>query len=250
MNHTDIRPLIGITAGTREDWQPNGPRYLPYAAVPGLGGGTPVYIGADDAARLDGCDGLLISGGNDIHPDRYDRMPGDDALTADDVIAKYKMGVESERDHHEFLLIARALEIGMPILGICRGLQSLNVVMGGRLVPDISACIPRALVHTAEWDGQGARHEVSLEPGSVVERIYSARTLSVNSYHHQGLTRDMIAPGLKMTAVAPDGVVEAVEAIDIPFVVAVQWHPERQRDAFIHDRSVALFRAFVDACRA
>lgn len=243
-------PVIGVTVGSGELWKPTGTDYLPYAAVPEMGGGIPLYLGLGDAARLDECDGLLLSGGRDIHPDLYDRMPGDKGLDAETMIAKYDMTRDVERDDYEFEVLRCALDRGMPVLGICRGIQTLNVFLGQKLIPDIPKCVPNALAHRGDWGGVGPSHDVQVQLGSVIHRAYGCENLLVNSYHHQGLSEDMLAPKLTATAMASDGVVEAVEGIDWPFVVAVQWHPERARDPYIHEKSKTLFRAFVDACRA
>jgi len=135
------------------------------------------------------------------------------------------------------------------VLAICRGIQSLNVVLARKLVPDIGSCVPNALRHRSTGAAVSFSHEVSVEPGSLIQRIYGTNTLTVNTRHHQGILPEMVAPGLRVTAIAPDGVVEAVESTDSRFVVGVQWHPERRKDAYIHELSGPLFRAFVDACR-
>lgn len=193
--------------------------------------------------------GLLVTGGWDIDPDLYQRMPGDEGLSRDEVKARYGIECEARRDECELSLIRQAMDIGLPVLAICRGIQALNVVLAGRLIPDIPICVPNALIHKSPGFGVSLSHEVAVEPGSLIERAYGTRRLVVNTRHHQGMTRDIAAPGLRVTAVAPDGVVEAVEGTGEQFLVGVQWHPERKKDAFIHDISAPLFEAFVDACR-
>mgnify|MGYP005845747017 FL=1 len=145
-------------------------------------------------------------------------------------------------------MIKEAVDSGRPVLAICRGIQALNVAMGGRLIPDIERCVPSALRHRSVGPGLSRSHEVAAEEDSMVERCYRARRFVVNTRHHQGMTRSEVAEGLRVTALAPDGIVEAVEAVDAAFVVGVQWHPERSKDVFISDISGGLFAAFVDAC--
>lgn len=192
--------------------------------------------------------GLFVPGGWDVHPDCYDRMPGDESLSADEVMAKYGVRCEPARDKTELPLLERALEMGMPILAICRGIQSLNIVLSRALIPDIPSCVPNALTHRSPGTGESLRHEVEVEPGSLIERAYGASRITVNTRHHQGMTAGMVHESLRVTALAPDGIVEAVEGTDSRFIVGVQWHPERKKDPFIHDISGPLFEAFVKAC--
>ncbi len=243
------KAIVGITVGTSRDWRAGMPAYESYASAIREAGGECRRMGKGASMDLKKVSGLLIPGGWDIHPDQYDRMPGDEALSADEVMAKYGVRCEPGRDCTELPLLAQALETGMPVLAICRGIQSLNVVLARKLIPDIASCVPDSLTHKSTGTGESLRHDVEVEPGSLIERVYGTRRVTVNTRHHQGMTPDMVPGGLRVTAIAPDGVVEAVEGVGPEFVVGVQWHPERKRDAFIHDISRPLFRAFVEACR-
>jgi putative glutamine amidotransferase len=167
------------------------------------------------------CRGLVLAGGSDVEPSRYGQP---------NIAAK---NPDPERDAMELRLIGEALESGLPILGICRGAQVLNVAFGGTLVQDIGES------HT------GARHGVSFEEGSKLAAI--ARPDTVNSRHHQAIERP--GEGLRITARSvADGVVEGIEAVDRPFVLAVQWHPE---DLAVEgeQEARALFAAFAAALR-
>jgi gamma-glutamyl-gamma-aminobutyrate hydrolase PuuD len=110
--------------------------------------------------------------------------------------------------------------------------------------------MPGALTHFADKDGVSESHEVTIEPDSIIERCYGPGPVLVNSRHHQGITPEFVSDRFRVTAMAPDGVVEAVELIGAPFVVGVQWHPEKQSDDYIHSISGPLFAAFVEACAA
>jgi putative glutamine amidotransferase len=170
--------------------------------------------------RLETCRGLVLAGGSDIEPSRY----GQPNLCA--------KNPDPERDGMELRLIGEAIEAGIPIFGICRGAQMLNVAFGGTLLQDIGAS------HT------GRRHAVTFEPGSKLAAIAQPET--VNSRHHQAI--DRLGAGLRVTVRGEDGVVEGIEAVGHPFVLAVQWHPE---DLAVEgeQEARALFAAFADALR-
>jgi len=241
--------VIGITVGTGIDWQIGMPEYESYASVIRAVGAECCRMGKGALHDFDKISGLLLSGGLDVHPDHYDRMPGDEHLSKDEVIKKYRIRCEPARDEIELPIVKQALEIGLPVLAICRGIQVLNVVLARKLVPDIALCVPNALPHKSlPGPIESLRHEISVEPDSLIAKLYGTQKLVVNTRHHQGITLDMVSDMLRPTAIAPDGVVEAVESTDSRFVVGVQWHPERKKDAFIHDISGPLFKAFVEAC--
>ncbi|NLN79740.1 MAG: gamma-glutamyl-gamma-aminobutyrate hydrolase family protein [Armatimonadetes bacterium] len=243
------QPLIGITVGLGVDGSRKGRDFSSYASAVQNAGAAAMPLGHGRHGRYDECDGLLLSGGCDVHPKHVKRLPGDEGLTDDEVIAKYKIKTEKMRDEVEIRMIRQALAEGKPCLGICRGFQMINVVIGSRLIGDIPTYDPSALVHSAV-DGVSARHEIEIEPGSLMERVYGASSITVNSRHHQGFTPELVADNFRVTAIAPDGIVEAAEMKYAAFVVGVQWHPEKQSDEFINSVSGPLFRAFVDACVA
>lgn len=173
-------------------------------------------------------DGLVLSGGPDIQPGRYGAAPL--ASTAEPRV---------DRDAAELALAEAARAAGLPVLGICRGLQLLNVARGGTLhqhLPDVVGTDAHAPA-----PGVYGRHPVTIGAGSRLAEIVGRSSTDVPSYHHQAV--DALGSGLTVTAVAPDGTVEAVEDPSLPFCVAVQWHPEAGDD-------LALFRALVAASGA
>jgi putative glutamine amidotransferase len=169
-------------------------------------GGVPVATDtwADPEALLERVDALVLNGGSDVAPNLYGAEPHE-ATGAPN----------ARRDDFELRLARGALERQLPVLGVCRGMQVLNVARGGTLVQDLEGHNEREA-----WDRPV--HEVEVEPGSRVARAFGGRT-AVNSVHHQAI--DRLGSGLRATAHAPDGVIEAIEADD-GLAVGVQWHPE------------------------
>lgn len=203
-------------------------------------GGVPVPLAPGLApATLDALweriDGLVLIGGWDVDPARYGqaRHPKTE-------------NVSEPRDALEVALVARALDARVPLFAICRGLQVVNVALGGSLVQDIADDMDTNIVHTQKESRDVATHEVRVADGSRLHGIVGAHELRVNSMHHQAIGR--VAPELREVAWAPDGVIEGVELTgDDRFVVAVQWHPE---ELVGHDPAArALFAALVDAAR-
>jgi putative glutamine amidotransferase len=202
-------------------------------------GGIPLLIPQglreeDLLAILDRVDGLLLPGGGDINPEIYDshRHP-------------MVYGVDPERDRTELFVARTAVSRRMPFLAICRGIQVLNVALGGSLWQDISSQIPGSLDHNSSDDEprNHLAHSVRIETDSVLAGLMGKTQSQVNSYHHQA-DRDM-APELVVTAVAEDGVIEAVEVSGHPFGVGVQWHPENLVDD--DPAMLAIFRGLVEA---
>lgn len=176
-------------------------------------------------AVLDHVRGLVLTGGDDVDPARY-RAPRHPNLGRTD----------AERDAVELALFAGATERRLPVLAICRGIQLVNVALGGTLYQDLPSERPSDINHADER----TRHGLSAEAGSLAHRAVGALTASVNTRHHQAI-RDL-APGLRPTAWATDGVIEAVEWATGPggWMLAVQWHPEEEIET-------ALFRGFAEA---
>lgn len=252
------KPVIAVTVGFEKDaWTPelDRGRYLSYAAAVREAGGMAVSVGPDSAAEvsadpagfLSRFDGLLLSGGPDVHPAAYPSPPSFPGQTWDQVIAAHDMSVDAPRDPVEIALTRAAMETGQPILGICRGFQVLNVALGGRLILHIEP----GLGHRARPDGTSGQHTIRIEPGSRVASVLgTSGMLRVNSRHHQGVSRDLLAEGLSASATAEDEVIiEAIEAVGHPWLVGVQWHPERIQDEECHRASRPLFADFIRACR-
>jgi putative glutamine amidotransferase len=188
----------------------------------------------DDAAEaVARAGGLVLTGGGDMNP----------ALYGDPLHPKANPP-EDDRDATELAMIAGARDAGVPTLAICRGIQVLNVALGGSLMQDISSQLDTDIVHDVR-DGRRSRtHEVRIEPGSRLARAVGATLITVNSLHHQAVAR--LAPGLKATGHSPDGIVEGVETEGDWWAMGVQWHPEEMHGAEEPwDRG--LFRAFAEA---
>jgi putative glutamine amidotransferase len=181
---------------------------------------VPTILASDRAgAALAAVRGLVLTGGEDVAPERYGAAPHP------------RLGdVDPVRDAAELALIAAARQRRLPILAICRGIQILNVALGGTLYQDLASERPGSVSHN-----EAADHGVRVEPGSLLERTLGNRAATVNSRHHQAI-RD-IAPGLKAVAWAEDGVIEAVEPAESnsPWIVAVQWHPEDLTERALFD---------------
>ena len=233
-------PIIGITAGQTKstDQTPQLSLSEKYIQAVWQAGGAPVVLPAilvegDLAVVLDRLDGLLLTGGGDIDPAIFGGQPH-----------PIIYGIDHERDLFEIELVRLAARSGKPFLGICRGIQVINVALGGSLYTDIAAQMPNAERHDfyPNFPRDKIAHPIRIEKGSLLQRMTHTDELGVNSLHHQGLER--IAPALHPTAHAPDGLVEAVELREHPFGLGVQWHPEWLTES---EGSRALFRGLVQA---
>ena len=243
------RPVIGITTQNLHaidnipgelpsSWMMN-QRYF-YAAT--AFGAVPWMIPLldDDEATLREIylrlDGVLIPGGVDMAPETFGETP------------HARLGrTDPARDFVELTLTTWCIADRKPLLGLCRGAQVINVALGGTLYQDIEAQCPAAIKHdyfpTAGFSRDYLAHTVELAAGSRLAQVAEGRSLQVNSMHHQGIRT--LAQGLVPTAVAPDGLVEAVESPNGQFLVAVQWHPESLIE---HDPATRrLFTSFVEA---
>lgn len=229
-------PRIGISGRTAtvEGAERTGVN-VAYLRAVAVSGGAPMILspaaGPDAVpALLDGIDALVLSGGADVDPSRYRAAPHP------------KLGtVEPERDAFEFALATEAERRGLPVLAICRGLQLVNVALGGTLWQDLTS-------ERGAHPQSGARtdrvHDVRLDAGSWLAETLGTEALRVNSFHHQAI-RDL-APGLAATAHAPDGVIEGIESTGTWWLLGVQWHPE-EFAADLSAPDLALFRALVTA---
>jgi len=234
------KPLIGIPARWQRhetgDWQKSRWYLQPtYFEAVKAAGGLPVMIPLipDSVPEIfQRLDGALLSGSDgDVDPARYG--------------AHRHQAVEfvvPERDQTDFRLLQEADQAGRPVLGICYGMQSMNVHYGGSLIQHLPETIATGIQHGEH----STRHLVAVELGSLLAELAGAGPHSVNSTHHQAV--DRVAPPFRVTARAPDGVIEAMEANrDGRFLMAVQWHPERifSESAL----SMAVLRRFIEACR-
>ena len=224
--------------------QPQVVIYAAYLRVLSRVGLTPVLVSpahdADDVAALIGVSsGLVLSGGEDIEPGRYGEEPIPDLFDVNPV-----------RDTMEWRATDAALAKGIPILGICRGLQLLNVFFGGTLYQDLPTQYGNTLGHfqSAPWGEH--HHEVRCVEGSRLHQALSeCEPLRINSFHHQAVKE--LAPTLACTARADDGLVEGVESTGHDWVVGVQWHPERHEAEADHDDpNIRIMEAFADRVRA
>lgn len=200
----------------------------PYRAAVAAVGVEPALVEANEGASLDGFDGLLLTGGCDVDPAIYGETAHPETEEPD-----------AERDRVESRLLAEAAERDLPVLGICRGLQIMNVQAGGSLVQHLGK--PE---HVQRTPNRGApAHEVEIAAGSKLHQIAGRDDWQVNSRHHQAIGR--LGEGLRIGAVSRDGVVEAIERPDRRYFVAVQWHPENQ--APTDAEQAKLFRSFADS---
>jgi putative glutamine amidotransferase len=207
-----------------------------YDAAVRRAGATPKPLSLDDptATALDGVDGLLLTGGDDVDPAIYGEPPH----------PTYDVS-EPGRDAFEIDLVRRALDADLPVLAICRGLQVLNVALGGTLIQDIPSEPAPLLRHDADGPPTTLAHTVSVTPGSCLAALVGPDdTRAVNSRHHQSVR--VPGQGLVVTATSPDGVIEGAEVPGARFCVGVQWHPENFHAT---GEFSGLFEGFVSACR-
>jgi putative glutamine amidotransferase len=244
------KPVIGLSLGLHDFGDYAGVGFQRPVA---LAGGVPFMLPRIDGALmddvLDACDGVLLGGGRDIDPSRY----GQEAT-------EHLAPTEPRRDAFELELVERTLDRGIPVLGMCRGIQILNVALGGTLVQDVGVR-PEWAEHPSDrgWTAwkqvelasleddphvpEHPRHPITVEPGSRLHAALGVEEIEVDSFHHQAL--DRVASGLRVVARAPDGVVEAAELDGDAFVLAVQW--ELQEEWRVDPRFLEIFRQFVNA---
>jgi putative glutamine amidotransferase len=234
-------PRIGVS-GVVRSWDGNERTGVNSAYVRSVlaAGGVPVILspvlGPSYAARaMDGVDGLVLTGGEDIHPALYGAEPSPHAYPP-----------SRERDLFELALFATARQRELPILGICRGIQLVNVGLGGTLFQDLPSERPGPVAHDPGGARDARTHAVRLQEGSRAAHALGGTELTVNSFHHQAV--DRLGAGLVATGWSEDGLIEAAETpADAPWLLTVQWHPEEMHaDAKAPERG--LFRALMEAC--
>ncbi len=232
-----MKPIIGVAARYEEStgnyW--SRPGYLEGMEEAGA---APVLLPLTEEEALlaqftELCSGFLFPGGQDLDPALY----GEERTERCEAVVP-------KMDGGERALFRFALASGKPLLGVCRGLQLFNVMLGGTLYQDFPTEQPGSVIHRGKTLDDEVRHPVSVLPDTLLAQVLSAGEIEVNSYHHQGIKK--LGKGLQIAAAAPDGLIEAAFLRDHRFALAVQWHPELiyQTD----ENSRKIFRAFAAAC--
>ena len=219
------RPLRRVDALTGQNYAS---ALVRTGLLPTLAPTLPAELAAE---LLDAVDGVVFSGGADVDPARFGQRPS------------RNLGVvDAQRDAFELALYHAARERGLPILGICRGIQLIAIAAGGTVHQHLQD-VPDTCQHEQRDPGGDPLHTIQLTAPSVLLDVFGTRSVTVNSYHHQAV--DAVPDGLRVTARAEDGVIEALEADAGSFVLAVQWHPEMAFDR--HPAQLAPFVAFARA---
>jgi len=236
-----MRPLIGIPCHALNRAETGRPIYAnnrTYVHAVESAGGLPILIPMINdlntlTALLSRLDGLILPGGIDLHPSRY----GEE-------VHPLTEKADLELDEFEIILASWAFQQDIPVLGICRGMQLINIVLGGTLFQDISNQYPNSIAHThRHLPRTHLAHHIVVEPGSRMETILGAREVKVNSLHHQAIKEP--GKGVRITGRAPDGIAELLEVTGYRFVMAAQSHPEEIYS--IEPAFERLFAAFVQA---
>jgi len=231
-----MRPIIGITCSTTESGYSVVASYI--NAIE-MSRGIPIPL---PSVKSEECilefvnliDGLLLSGGVDVDPYFFGEEP------------KPLMGkIDVERDYMELFIIPKALEIDLPILGICRGIQVLNVAAGGTLYQDISMHTESILKHRQDAPGSYATHFIHVQPKSKLMEILGKPLIRTNSFHHQAVKE--VASGFIVSAIAEDKIIEGIESTKHSFVIGVQFHPESMFQN--NPPIINLFDSFVKAAK-
>lgn len=179
-------------------------------------------------------DGIVFSGGHDVWPPRFGEEP-----------LRQVVEITHERDQLEFDLFQKVYEAGVPILGICRGLQVVNIALGGTLYQDIYSQVDKVGGHSFGYNPEDVYHSIHIEDSSLMKEIYGESIVYVNSEHHQAI-KDL-GRDLKVTSRSADGIIESIESTNDKFVLAVQYHPEAIAPKYPEHQEV--FNHFIDRCK-
>ncbi|MEH7075853.1 gamma-glutamyl-gamma-aminobutyrate hydrolase family protein [Neobacillus drentensis] len=234
------KPIIGITGAyvKHNDYMEGVYVHHDYHKSVAVNGGIPIilpYINPEIALEtLELCDGIILSGGEDVDPELYDQDP------------HQELGPTTpERDLAEIAMAKYALDNNIPLLAICRGVQILNVALGGTLIQDIPSQVPASIQHAQKIDRSLDTHWVSIAKDSKLFDIISSERVRVNSLHHQAIGQ--VSSELRVVAQSSDGIVEAVEYIHpTTFTLGVQWHPESM--ASTNTKMNQMFTEFIKSC--
>jgi putative glutamine amidotransferase len=241
------KPLIGITAGKKfhpakrsEEQSITISLETQYVESAARAGAAVIILPGDvdeasAAAAVSVLEGIILSGGGDVMPLAYGQEPHPASLLQDPA-----------RDAVELAVIRSALAKGIPILGICRGIQILNVALGGTLIQDIPSQVPGACQHYSRTEGTTGMHTIDITPDTLLAQVLGQTSMAINSYHHQAI--DKLGRGLRINAKAKDGVIEGVESDDGRPILAMQCHPEAA--AAVHPAMQALFGWLCDAAKS
>jgi len=229
-----MKPIIGINC----DYEDEGKQSYSftnrdYSEAVVAAGGIPFLLPVikdknDVKFLLKKIDGLLLTGGNDVPPQRYGEERHEKTVC-----------VHPDKDISDFTLVETSIQMEKPILAICYGTQLVNVALSGSLIQDIPSEIKTLIIHK-DSKNEHYIHTVTIEKNSLLYQIIGADCIEANSTHHQAIKR--LGNSLKDTAHTEDGIIEAIEWRDYPFLVGVQWHPERMTDS---PRHLALFKALI-----
>lgn len=233
------RPIIAVTCSFDED-AGSYKIHQDYVQALANSGAIPYVIpnlpeeDIDSQVTVADVDGLLFSGGTDFDPNWFDEEP------------RYKLSeIVPDRDSLEIELVKEAMKTGLPFLGICRGIQAVNVAAGGSIYQDIGSQVEDSLRHQQDAPTWHPIHQIEIDSRSLLAEILEATSLQVNSFHHQAINQ--VADGFKVTATASDGIIEGIEADNGNFQIGVQWHPERMwRKHPIHEK---LFSRLIDEAK-
>lgn len=237
---TDRKAIIGISSSySGKENQEQVTINQNYLEAVRHAGGIPLILPVDASEEelellVRMCDGMILTGGPDIDPRLYGETILNDSVT-----------LAPTRDRGEKILCALAEARGIPLLGICRGVQYLNVYYGGDLYQDIPTQLETEVAHRMAQPYRRTCHRCLLEAGSPIAQLLGTEEISVNSHHHQAVRK--VAPGFEIMARCDDGVIEAIWKPDHKFLWGLQWHPEKIWD--IDEPSARIFRAFIGACR-
>lgn len=249
------RPRIGITSGRDPAaWGPEGPSWRAYADAVARAGGEPVHLSAaglgEEPRAPAGLEALLLTGGGDVDVRLFPNPPDLQGEDPEEYMARHRMTCDPIRDRYELALAAEALQRDLPVLGICRGCQVLNLALGGRLILDLplEPGIDGRHAPGPPPERPSGRHGLQVVDGTLLAAVLPPdRHPECNSRHHQAVRVDEHFRA-RVAAISPeDGVVEAIEVPGRRWSIGVQWHPEHPGDPWVVPRFAELFAAFVRA---